>query len=438
MKKNILIIFSLLLSNISLNAQDTLSISKALELGLQNNYSIKIAQNKHQIAKNNNTIGNAGFLPSLNLGGGYTTYLNTIKTEDFNGNTINSDVNSNLLAGNVQLNWVLFDGFKMFIEKNRFQELQNLSELQMLSTIENTIARILVSYYNILLQYQKLKLYEEVLKLSAQRKELALKKFNLGSFSEVAFLQASVDFNSDSIDFVNQQIYLQNAQADFNILIGVEYNKAFRFTDSIKDYTLFTWETVLQQAIAANSDLQMDKSYTNIANLNYRVSNSPMYPKFSFVSAYNYNKYQYDKGTYKFNQTQGPSFGVTLNYALFNGFNNRRNAQNAKLELKSNEIILQQSTEELKSTMFQLYNEYQSSFKNLNFETENVKLAQKNTFIAFEKYKLGQLSDPDFRQIQNAQITSEIRLLSAKFEAKRNEIEILRLTGAFVTQLVKK
>ena len=44
-----------------------LSLEEAITIGLKNNYSIQIAGNDSKIATNNNTLGNAGFLPSLNI-----------------------------------------------------------------------------------------------------------------------------------------------------------------------------------------------------------------------------------------------------------------------------------------------------------------------------------------------------------------------------------
>jgi outer membrane protein len=40
-----------------------LTLKDAVEIALKNNYNIKLSQNNKTIAKNNVTLGNAGFLP---------------------------------------------------------------------------------------------------------------------------------------------------------------------------------------------------------------------------------------------------------------------------------------------------------------------------------------------------------------------------------------
>ena len=44
---------------------DTLTIKQAIKIGLENNFALRIANNELEIAKNNNTLGNAGFLPTI-------------------------------------------------------------------------------------------------------------------------------------------------------------------------------------------------------------------------------------------------------------------------------------------------------------------------------------------------------------------------------------
>ncbi len=52
-------------------AQYPYTLKKCLEEGLANNYSIRIIRNEEQISNNNATLGNAGYLPTLDLSAGY-------------------------------------------------------------------------------------------------------------------------------------------------------------------------------------------------------------------------------------------------------------------------------------------------------------------------------------------------------------------------------
>src|ERR1700755_105008 len=54
-------------SQAQLQSPDTLSLARAIAIGLQNNFDIQVEQHNIGIAANNNNWGQAGALPSINL-----------------------------------------------------------------------------------------------------------------------------------------------------------------------------------------------------------------------------------------------------------------------------------------------------------------------------------------------------------------------------------
>ena len=68
MIKTVNYIFLFFLVTTNLNAQEGLTISAAVKNTLENNLDIKISENFEKIAKNNSSILNNNFLPSVQLG----------------------------------------------------------------------------------------------------------------------------------------------------------------------------------------------------------------------------------------------------------------------------------------------------------------------------------------------------------------------------------
>ena len=62
----LLFLICVLLSFIT-SAQNTLTLQETIELALENNYGIRIARSNQEIADNNYTLGNAGFLPIVSV-----------------------------------------------------------------------------------------------------------------------------------------------------------------------------------------------------------------------------------------------------------------------------------------------------------------------------------------------------------------------------------
>ena len=69
MKKSIITLL-LCAATLPMSAQ-TITLKECLERGLEKNYSILITRGKEQIAHNNATHANAGYLPTLDFSGGY-------------------------------------------------------------------------------------------------------------------------------------------------------------------------------------------------------------------------------------------------------------------------------------------------------------------------------------------------------------------------------
>lgn len=57
------------------------TLKSCLEEGLQNNYSLRITHNEEQVSKNNATLGNAGYLPTLDFSAGYKGTVDNTRTK---------------------------------------------------------------------------------------------------------------------------------------------------------------------------------------------------------------------------------------------------------------------------------------------------------------------------------------------------------------------
>ena len=92
-----------------------LNLQECIEIGIENNFDLQIARNEELISDNNVTLGNAGFLPSASLSSGYNirnSNSNQLPMEG--GDAIeNRNSNTNTLDAGVNLNWTLFEGFRV-------------------------------------------------------------------------------------------------------------------------------------------------------------------------------------------------------------------------------------------------------------------------------------------------------------------------------------
>src|SRR5437879_1673227 len=172
------IYFLITLWSCTVSAQEKLTLQQAIEIGLNNNYSIIIAKNESQIANNNVTLGNAGFLPEVNLNLIQNNSLNNTNQKYSTGNEVNkTNAATHSLTAAAALDWTLFDGLKMFASYNKLKELNAMGELNARQMLENTVADINAAYYDVIRQKVTLSVIDSSSKISEVKLKIAKTKF---------------------------------------------------------------------------------------------------------------------------------------------------------------------------------------------------------------------------------------------------------------------
>jgi outer membrane protein TolC len=430
-----LLLFLFILVN-TVHSQEILTLHQALQLGLKNNYSIILQQNDAQIARNNNTLGNAGFLPSIDLTASQNNIISTTHQEQFSG-TVKDVTNgkSNTLNTGAQLNWTLFDGLNMFVSHKMLGVLEDLGQNGTRIVVEGTVSDISLTYYGIIQMKKLVRVAQDAVDLSMQRKRIAAAKVSLGSGSQLMLLQSTVDLNADSTRLVRQLVILAGTRADLNQLLCRDPATSFEIHDSIKLSVPKSYDTLLNSAMRQNSMLTAARLNQDLTRLGVRQAQSDHYPQLNFNAGYSYGTLNSQTGFLKSNQSYGPSYGLSLTYNLFNGFNVNRAVKNAKILMNSGEIQVEDAGLTLRTDLYKIHEEFLANLEIVRLQLANVDVARENVTIAFEKYKLGSINDIELREIQQKQIDAEYQLISSQFEAKKAEVELDRLTGELLTRM---
>lgn len=414
----------------TVTAQDTLTLYQAIEAGLENNYSIIIAKNDVQIARNDNTLGNAGFLPAVGINASQNNTITTTHQEQFNGTVkdVSNGHNTNYNAG-IQLTWTLFDGFSMFISKNMLEVLEKMGETEARVVIENTVSEIILNYYGIIQQEKMIQVLRDAVDLSLQRKKIAEAKLSLGSGSQLMLLQSTVDLNTDSTNLIKELAAVRHTKADLNRLLARNPEILFEVIDTINMASRLSYDTLLARARSQNADLMIARSTMDLDFLALREARSQRYPRLNFQAGYNYNQLSSQTGFSQYNLSYGSSYGLTFSYPIYSGFNVNLTIRNAELQLNSSDIQVRSTESDVHNNLFKIFIDYLTNLQVVTLQTANQAVARENVIVAFEKYRLGTISDIDLRDTQKKFIDAQYQLLLSQFEAKKAEIELLRLSG---------
>lgn len=412
------------------HAQDTLSLSEAMALALENNYGITLAENEVQIAGLNNSPGSAGMLPSLDVSAARSRNVNNTYQRYFDGRVREGDnAVSNSISTGIQLSWTIFDGFNMFIQKKKLEEMEAVGATRLRSVVENTVAQVILAYYDIAVQGRLADVYHEAVELSSERKRFARAMIDIGSGSELSYLQSAVDLNSDSAIYMQQLVVLANAKAELNRLLCRDLFTGFEvsFDIPLRDNLLYEqlWKLVQEQ----NPDLMQARSNLLVSSLDTRSYRSVMYPRISVNTGYSFSRSESEVGFMMENKNLGFLMGISLTYNLFDGFNTRNSISVAKIREESAYAELSQAELDIKSELLRIYNDYMTNLQLVKFESQNRSLASRNLEVAMGKYRIGAISDIELRETQQKLMDAETRYLLSQYRSKMAEIELLRLSG---------
>jgi len=429
-------IISLLLAVVSIqvSAQEILTKKQALKIALENNYGVRIASNNVEIAKNNSSVFNAGFLPSISssAGANYSNSNQSIERQDGITNEVNGAITKSYSA-EVSLNYTLFDGLGRIYNYKQLKETYNLSELQARETIENMYLQLFTVYFQIARLSENTNNLKKALNISKQRLARAKYQYDYGQSTKLELLNAEVDVNNDSITYLNTKQQYLNSKRDLNIVLGTQLTNDFNVETNVSFISLRSLEELMQKAIENNVIVKQLNKNIAISQFNLKLNKSNYLPSASLLTSYGLNRIKNENLANPFQvpliNSSGFNAGINLSWNLFDGGLTKTRVANAKITLENQEILKQQQLETLHNDLQNVYESYKNSLFVLEAQQQNVKTNQNNFDRTQERYKLGQVSSIEFRQAQNNLLNAQTALNNAKFDAKLLELELLQLSG---------
>ncbi len=431
--KLIILMTALLLLAAAGSHGEELTLDKAIEIGLQNNYSIQIARNNAKISANNKGEGTAGFLPTIDASGGYE-----LGTSDEESNSAGSlgDTDSENLNAQLALNWTIFDGLKMFADKAQFDALAKLGEYQARDIIESNVVAISSTYFNLVQ-------LEQLLDVARESRDISLERFNqekvrneLGGASTTDLLNAQVAYNTDQSSLIEQELQVEIAAKDLNILLGrdpatpVTVVKEIVIPQLVVDY-----DGLLLQAQEYNAAILSARQNMEIANQSLKGARSNFFPKLALNASYGYT----DRTTSSSpspslfeditTETTSGTVGLQLTFNLFKGGRDKIKLTNAKIEANNQRLALRDEEIQLAGQVRQTWDTFNRRMELVRLEEENVVAARQNIELQQDRYKLGVTGSLDFRDAQVSYIRAQTTLISARFQARISRLEIDQLIG---------
>lgn len=447
-------------------AQDTLSLSGAIALGLKNNFDVQIQQLNIENARNLNNWGQAGLYPTISFNPNFNNAI--IQRKPANPFAVAGRNISNNITGQLDAQFTLFDGFSVQLSKQRLEQLEALSYGNAMFVMENTVQNIILGYYQVLLEKERLQILKNNMEFSKERYNYVKLRKELGGAITFDVLQEQNNYLTDSANVILQNITYQNSVRRLNLLLNADLQKTYTFTDSLSyEHEDYDYGDLRARMSRSNTNLRNQYVNQEILRTSTRQQQSNLYPLLSLNLGANGSLDQLnanfrtqtgntientvgfvnrDPGQPVYNTVNetaltpltqnGNSYGgyanFSLRFTLFNGGQIKQAIETARIQEK----IAQIGTDQLKLS---LDNDLLVNLDTYNARSQLVAIAQTkleaatlNLDLANERYRNGGLSAIDLRIVQENARNAALENYEAIFNSISSKIALVRITGGLV------
>lgn len=411
-------------------AQEVLTLEATVKIALENNYEIKIASNNSIVNTTNVAIGNAGMLPTI---AATATANNRVQnsSQTLQSGVVNSldNAKNNSLNYGVNLDWTVFDGFRMFARLDQLKELQKLGEAQLKQTILSKISAVTSTYFDLVQQQQQLQALDSTIVLSNQRLTLAQNRFVIGKASKLEVLNAQVDLNTDQVTLLRQKELYANTKTMMNQILARNTKTDFNVIDVIRVDGALQLNELSALVEQQNPQLVAQIISNKVAELQLKQVKANRYPTVRLSTGYNLLETQASLGFATATSAKGFNYGFSAALNLFDGFAQNRNEKIAQLQIDNSKLIIDQQKLALESQLATSYQTYLTNLELIRLEEKNEAIAKQNLAITLDKFKIGTITTLEFRTAQLNYVNAKVRNSNAQFQAKLSEIALKELAG---------
>ena len=419
-------------------SQDTLTVEQAIATALHNNYDILLSKEDSASIAITNRYRDAVFLPTLNANSTLLFNRNNQSTKLSNGTeTSRKGIHASNLNAALSLNWVLFDGLRMFIARDLIDVNIIRGNLTIKNQVINTVAEVIKTYYDIIQQRQQLRNVEELMALSADRLKLAQYKLDIGVGIRPDVLQAQIDYNNQKALRVNQLALIDQRKQELNRLMNIPQNLNYEVSETITVNSDLVLGNLLNNIEQVSPALELSRVDIDIADVNVRMAKAARYPTVALTSAYNFTRNSSNSVTNPsfqplFTLNRGFNYGLTASIPIFNRFTIKQQVKQAELSADYSKIRYENQQSIVNTSILNNFRSYIAQREIVAINDSSVVLARENLVIERERYRLGATTFIELRQAEENLAQALSRSITTLYSLKVAETELLRLRGDLV------
>lgn len=413
------------------SAQQPLQLKDAVNIALKNSLDIQLYQNRVTVDSIYNDYGYAGGLPVVTGALNDNEQITSVNQKLNTGVEIErNNAAANTLTANVTGSILLYNGGRVVATKKRLAQLQQQSMKLLNSQVQNIIADVSNAYYDVVRQQGYTKTIDRSIDAAKQRLEIVKASQQVGLANNADLFQSQIDLNALVQQQQAQELVIGQAKAELLRLLTLKADSAVDINDTIVVDRSVDFSDIYSR-LDKNPDIMAAEDQVLINQQIVKETAAQRYPSIRGTTGYNLSR-STGAGQTVFNQSYGPTVGISIGVPIYNGSIFKRQQKAAGIDVNTAVVQKDILVRDYTANAVKTYQAYQSTLKQLETEQTNNKLTGQLLELVLKRFQLRQATIVEVKNAQQSFEESGYRLTNLNYAAKFAETELKRL-GSMLT-----
>jgi outer membrane protein TolC len=354
-----------------------ITLEQALELAKERANQIRLSELDIKKAEEEIKRVRAGILPQVSFSYNYTYFGQDLAL---------GTIPHNRQSAALQLNQTIFNKqvFELIKLANIQRELQSLIKEDVQRTLESQVKDL---FYGLLYRKELVKLQEENLAYWEENYRRVSAKFSAGVVPKVELLRAQSQLEQARSQLEQARADYLRALEDFKALLRLEGNVEPEGTLELKEFNPKE-EELLQALKEKNSTLKVSKKSVELAQGTVELKRAQNLPTVNGFA--NYQLFTGKRSPVGDTEwLRGYSFGVSINYLIFDGFSRKAEISEAEIDLLKQRENLLQLEYDLGARLRGILLSINSLKTQIRAVQSSLEFAKEGLRLSTERYRLG-------------------------------------------------
>ena len=432
--KSLVFTFALLLSSTAGNAQEKLTLGQCLNIGIENNLSLKIAKGEIVKGKHNISENRSRLLPQINFsaslndnfdppvsvtdGRAYGKTYNVTKTLQYNSSAalaLQMPLYSQTALTAISIAKTLDQLNQLSYEKAREDLMVQISKMYYL--IQNTTEQISIVNDNIR-RFKELRDITQAFYDNGMALEIDLKRINVKIETMDVQLANAKAMLSEQYNMLK---YVMDYPAEKDIVVEE------KIVDKVDDAQLTGLNTNLYE-------LQLLQKKLDMAELQKKMAKDGYLPTLALSANWAYTAYT-DKFKNWFHSGESNHWyrsngiGLQLRVPVFDGFEKRSKIRKAQVDIDNAKLSYENALKSMQTQYANAINDLANNQRNYVKQRDNYRLAEGIYGVTVDRYREGIVSMVEVLQDEMSMSDAQNNYLTAHYNYQVSNLAVLKLTG---------